>query len=155
MSIIVINALLGIGFGREAFEVFGGAGTASSPWKAIMLGDPSNQIEIVDGDADDTYTIFPFVQYEVTPPEGYSATGDRVLVRLNPHAFDEFPSPPNTNVLIGEAFEAVTWAWGTTPQLGDNVFALLYRLGRDGTPDRWFFAVPSEITLLEKNTIGS
>jgi hypothetical protein len=148
---LAINTILGIGFGREAFQVYGGAGTLANPWRAIMMGDPANELHVVDGEADSSFTIFPFAAAYDTAPDGFSPTGDRVLVRPNASAFDEFPGTPDTDVKLGDAFEAVTWAWGTTPQLGDNLYALLYRVGRDGRPDRWFFAVPSEIELLQKN----
>lgn len=147
-----MNSLVGVGYGREAFEVYGGAGTVDNPWRLMMLGDPSNEIRIVDDEGSGTFTIFPF-DLPALPPAEFSPTGDLVRVSPNPHQYDTFPSPPTSTNTMGRPFEAVTWAWGASSQLAPNGFALLYVVGEDGTPDRWFFAVPTEIELLKKNPL--
>lgn len=153
MSLLYINAILGIGFGRQAFEVYGGDGSSTNPWRATALGDPSNQVRLVDTEANNTYTIFP-LDTPGSPPTGYSPTGDLVRVTPNNHQYDTFPTPPTGTLNLGTNFEAITWVWGASSQLDpDGVFALCYVVGKNGKPDRWFFAVPDELELLTPNPL--
>lgn len=150
MTVLHMNSLVGVGFGRQAFEVFGGDGTLVNPWRLIALGDPSSEVRIAEPEGFGTYTIFPF-DVPLVPPAGFSPTGDVVAVRPNAHQYDTFPSPPTGTLDLGAEFQAVTWAWAGSSELGGGAFPLLYVVGRDGRPDRWFFAVPAEVRLVKKN----
>lgn len=153
MSLLHINSILSVGFARQAFFVFGGDGTGTNPWRAYALGDSNNQIRLDDTEANGSFTIFPF-DTPAAPPAGFSPTGDLVRVTPNPHQYDTFPTPPTGTLDLGESFEAITWAWGASSELDPAAaYALLYVVGKDGTPDRWFFAVPAEIEKLKKNPL--
>lgn len=144
-------SIFGLGFGRQAYEVISGAGDEANPWMASVMGDPALQI-FIDETTSGAFTIFP-IDTPAAPPAGFSPTGDRVAIRCNPSAYDTFPTAPTSGLDIGETFEAYTWVWAASSPLGPTAFALCYTISKDGTTERFFFAVPSEIVLLKKNPL--
>lgn len=141
-----IQAIFGMGYTREAFAIFAGAGTATDPWRAHSIGRPGAFFTFVDGD--EGTSVFE-TDYTTNPTE-WNPWGDLVRVKSKPLAFANGFPPSYVPLHPQGSHEGTIYGWFTFPTFGEEKYALVVVACRDGH-DMWVFALANELELVEKN----
>jgi hypothetical protein len=142
-----IQAIVGIGYMRNACSVYAGAGTLTDPWRAQPIGDPSSSFTFTD--ADDGVGVFSTAIG--MNPVGFSPYGDTVTVKSKilefsagyPDTFVPLTPPPSK---IG-----TIWGWFVFPTFDPTLsYALVFVPDESGV-DHAIFALAIELNLQTKN----
>lgn len=148
MSNLFIQAIVGIGYNRQACAVFAGEGTSTNPWRAQPIGDLSSSFEFTDDD--DGVGVFSTAIG--VNPSGFSPYGDTVTVKSKILEFSAgYPdtvvplTPPPSRV-------GVIWGWFTFPLFDPALsYALVFIPDENGI-DHAVFALATELNLVNPNS---
>lgn len=136
-----IQAIVGIGYTRQASAIYAGAGTVVDPWRAQAIGNLAAPFTFTN--ADDGVGVFS-TAVGVNPP-GFSPYGDLVTVKSKILEFsagfpDDFVplTPPPSRV-------GVIWGWFTFPLFDPDLsYALVFVPDEQGV-DHAVFALANEL----------
>jgi hypothetical protein len=143
-----VQAIVGIGYMRNACSVYGSDGAADPEWKAQPIGNPSGFFTFKNADNG----IGVFLAAFAINPDGFSPYGDKVSLRRKILEFSSgFPSDfvpiPNESMPAS----GLVWGWITVPTFDPTtVFAIVFLPNADGT-ETAIFALPDELSIVEKN----